>query len=110
MAPGLFRKIFDKVKGFFSGDAPAIVDKFNESVSRASEGARHVIDKVNETIDYAEPIVRKGLKTTNQMIEDFEPVMDTAQRVFMKKPNKRIQIEEYDEEAPRKIIKQKPIH
>jgi hypothetical protein len=108
MAPGIFRKIFDKVKGFFTGgddsQASNIVDKIKEKVTQVSDGARRVIDKVSDTIDYAEPVVRKGIRKTAEALDYVEPVVDRAQRIarkIRKPPPRVVEIEEYEsDEAP----------
>jgi hypothetical protein len=107
MAPGIFRKIFDKVKGFFSGgdDSPAsnLIDRVKDKVNQVSDGARRVIDKVNETIDYAEPVIRKGIKTTGEVLDYAEPVVEQAQRIVRKirrPPPKVVEVEEYESDEP----------
>jgi hypothetical protein len=122
MAPGIFRKIFDKVKGFFNGgddsQASNLVDRIKEKVTQVSDGARHVIDKVNDTIDYAEPVVRKGIRKASEVLDFAEPIVEQAQRIVRKtrrvapsssrslevrKPPPRIvEVEEFesDEEPP----------
>jgi hypothetical protein len=113
MAPGIFRKIFDKVKGFFNGgddsQASNLVDRIKGKVTQVSDGARHVIDKVNETIDYAEPVVRKGIRKTSEVLDYAEPVVEQASRIVRKiRREPKVDRSYHDEdeyEPPRRALK-----